>query len=73
MEATKTKSGKAMSLIKLLGVGDFFYTTVTQNYVQSYATKFKVKVSTEAVLIVENYGSEPKTVRATKVVILPKI
>lgn len=71
MENTKVKSGKTMSLIKLLGVGESFYTTATQNYVQSYATKFKIRVSTEAVLIVEEYGSNPKTLRATKVIILP--
>ena len=68
----KTKSSKLMALIKILGVGESFYTTVSQKYVQSYATKFKVKVHTEAVLLVENYGKEPKTIRAIKVTILPK-
>jgi len=66
----EVKTGKMMSLLKTLGVGESFYTTSTQASVQAYASKFKIKIHTEAVLIVENYGKEPRTLRATKVIIL---
>ena len=70
MAEKKVKTGKIMSLIKTLGVGDWFYTTSSQKSVQAYASNFKIRVCTEAVLIIEDYGSEPKTIRATKVTIL---
>lgn len=68
----KVKTGKMMSLLKTLSVGDSFYTISNQKSVQAYASSFKIKIRTEVVLIVENYTDSPTTVRATKVTIISK-
>lgn len=69
-QTKKVKTGKLMSLLKILSPGDVFYTTTNQKSVQAYASNFKVKIKTEVVLIVENYKEIPDTIRATKVTIL---
>ena len=59
-----------MQLIKTLKPGDFFYTDSSQGTVQAYASNFKIKVHTEVILIVENYGKTPITKKGIKVTIL---
>ena len=66
----KPKTGKLMSLLKTLSEGDSFYTTSSQKSVQAYASTFKVKIKTQAVLIVEDYKDAPQTIRAIKVTIV---
>ena len=50
--------------------GDVYYTDKEQKHVTTLTTYYKVKASTETVLAISNYGTNPETKRITKITLL---
>lgn len=71
MPKEKSTQGKVMDLLKVLGVGDSFYTEMLPNQATSYAYKSGVKFSTKTVIVVEDITTDtPTTRRLTKITLI---
>lgn len=67
-----TKTGKIMAtLLPLLEPGDYFYIELVPNVVQAYANRLGIKVSAEAMILLEKLSDpQPLPSKLTKVTIL---
>jgi hypothetical protein len=50
--------------------GEVYYTDKSDNYVTAQASRIGIKVKTDKVLIIENYGRDPVIKKMVKVTVL---